>query len=59
MGIYRGELPSGNPSFPDGDAAIRSDAKFPVDISAPDIVYTSEDDKAIDKFHRDVGMWPV
>jgi hypothetical protein len=59
MRICRGELPSGNPSFPDGDAAISTDARFPIDISAPEIIYTPEDDKAIDKYHRDVGMWPV
>jgi alcohol oxidase len=48
------ELLSSNPVFPEGSAAACSDS--PIDISAPDLIYTPEDDKAIDKFHRNTGM---
>jgi hypothetical protein len=31
---------------------------MPVGISAPDLVYTKEDDEIIDRFHRDTGeLW--
>jgi alcohol oxidase len=51
MPFFAGELPIGNPSFPQGSAAAYKDA-HPVDISAPDIVYSAEDDDAIDTYIR-------
>ena len=53
MSACRGEFPPNNPVFPSGSAAAipasSQDAR-PVSIDAPDIVYTAEDDEAIDKF---------
>ncbi|KIK41291.1 GMC oxidoreductase [Suillus luteus UH-Slu-Lm8-n1] len=53
MPSYRGEVPAGHPSFPEGSAAVCGETCGPVDLNAPDIIYTTEDDEAIDKFHRD------
>ncbi|KAG2032664.1 hypothetical protein BDR03DRAFT_935896 [Suillus americanus] len=48
MPSYRGEVPAGHPYFQGGMSG-------PVDLNAhaPDIIYTSEDDEVIDKFHHD------
>ncbi|OAX31048.1 hypothetical protein K503DRAFT_704329, partial [Rhizopogon vinicolor AM-OR11-026] len=51
MPSYR-EVSAGRPRFPDGSAAVCGEASGPVDLNAPDIVYTPEDDQAIDEFHR-------
>ncbi|KAG2072309.1 alcohol oxidase [Suillus decipiens] len=53
MASYRGEFAAGHPNFPEGSAAACGEASGPVDLDAPDIVYTAEDDKAITQFHRD------
>lgn len=53
MGFYRGEYPDNHPVFPTGSTAVCQDAAGPVDNDAPDIMYTTEDDNAIDKFSRD------
>ncbi|KAG9316440.1 GMC oxidoreductase-domain-containing protein [Chiua virens] len=50
--LYRGELQPKHPIFPAGSAAECKEAHQPVPIDAPEIVYTAEDDKAIDDFHR-------
>ena len=55
MPSYR-EVSAGRPRFPDGSAAVCGEASGPVDSNAPDIVYTPEDDQAIDEFHRNNGM---
>lgn len=55
MPSYRGEVPAGHPCFPEGSAAVCGETCGPVDLNAPDIIYTAEDDEAIDKFHRDYG----
>ncbi|KAG6902856.1 hypothetical protein C0995_010741 [Termitomyces sp. Mi166 len=52
MDIYRGEFVLGHPSFPNGSEAATSDFARPVEISAPDVSYSAEDDKAIDEYHR-------
>ncbi|KAG2055151.1 alcohol oxidase-like protein [Suillus hirtellus] len=54
MASYRGEFAAGHPDFPEGSAAACREASGPVDLNAPDIVYTTEDDEAIDRFHRDI-----
>ncbi|KAG1799809.1 uncharacterized protein HD556DRAFT_1439462 [Suillus plorans] len=54
MDSYRGEVAAGHPDFPEGSAAACREASGPVDLNAPDIVYTAEDDEAIDRFHRDI-----
>jgi len=57
MRSYRGEVPGArHPQFPKGSAAVCREASGPVDMNAPDIIYTAEDDEAIDKFHRDYSM---
>ncbi|KAG1861737.1 GMC oxidoreductase-domain-containing protein [Suillus subalutaceus] len=38
----------------EGSAAACREASGPVDLNAPDIVYTAEDDEAISQFHRDI-----
>ncbi|KAG1847110.1 GMC oxidoreductase-domain-containing protein [Suillus tomentosus] len=50
---YRGEVAVGHPKFPEGSAAACGEASGPVDLNAPDIIYTAEDDVAIDNYHRD------
>ncbi|KIK39679.1 GMC oxidoreductase [Suillus luteus UH-Slu-Lm8-n1] len=54
MASYRGEVAAGHPDFPEGSAAACREASGPVDLNAPDIVYTAEDDEAIDRFHREL-----
>ncbi|KIK37362.1 GMC oxidoreductase [Suillus luteus UH-Slu-Lm8-n1] len=53
MPSYRGELAEAHPKFPEGSAAACGEASGPVDLNAPDIIYTAEDDAAIEKYHRD------
>jgi hypothetical protein len=53
MPSYRGEPSTRHPSFKEGSAAACREASGPVDMNAPDIIYTAEDDEVIDKFHRD------
>ncbi|KAG6881832.1 hypothetical protein C0992_013371, partial [Termitomyces sp. T32_za158] len=52
MNIYCGEFVLGHPNFPKGSQATTHDFSRPVGISAPDISYSAEDDKAIDEYHR-------
>ena len=57
MASYRGEFAVNNPAFPAGSAAAipthAGDDLRPVAMDAPDIVYTAEDDKAIDDWVSD------
>ena len=56
MDSYRGELAAGHPEFPAGSqAAVKITAAGPDPIDSPKIVYTAEDDAAIDDFHRNTG----
>ena len=49
MSSYRGEYALDHPEFPAGSAAaVASPDNGPIPIDAPDIVYTKEDDEAID-----------
>ncbi|KAJ6532029.1 GMC oxidoreductase-domain-containing protein [Mycena capillaripes] len=52
MDSYRGEFAPDHPQFAAGSPAACVQANGPVPISAPDIVYSAEDDEAIDRFHR-------
>ncbi|KAG1777025.1 GMC oxidoreductase-domain-containing protein [Suillus placidus] len=54
MASYRGEVAASHPTFPEGSAAACREVSGPVDLDAPDIVYTAEDDEAINQFHRDI-----
>ena len=57
MEFYRGELQAGHPNFAEGSQAATQQAVTPVDISAPKIVYSKEDDDAIVEFHRRSGSY--
>ncbi|KAG2073922.1 hypothetical protein BDR04DRAFT_252663 [Suillus decipiens] len=56
MPSYRGGVPAGHPCFPEGSAAVFRETTGPVDLNAPDLIYTAEDDEAIDRPHRDRAM---
>ena len=55
MEFYRGDLQIGHPTFAEGSQAATQAAGTPVEISALKIVYSKEDDDAIDEFHRRTG----
>jgi len=55
MKFYRGEVLSSHPKFPKGSAAEAGSSAMPVEITGPDIVYTKEDDEAIDRYNREIG----
>jgi alcohol oxidase len=59
MEFYRGDLQAGHPSFAEGSQAVTQLAGVPAEISAPKIVYSKEDDDAIDEFHRRSGSYNV
>ena len=59
MEFYRGDLQVGHPTFAEGSQAATQPAGAPVEISASKIVYSKEDDDAIDKFHRRTGLYIV
>lgn len=52
MPLYRGEYAPAHPQFPEDSDAVCLQDRLPVDIDSPDIVYTKEDDEAIDEFLR-------
>ncbi|KAJ6524290.1 GMC oxidoreductase-domain-containing protein [Mycena vulgaris] len=54
MDSYRGEFAPDHPHFAAGCPAACGETEGPVPISAPDIVYSAEDDEAIDRYHRAV-----
>jgi len=54
--FYRGEVQEGHPLFPSTSAAAVQVNATPVAASAPDLVYTAEDDALIDEFHRNKGL---
>jgi len=55
MRFYRGEVLSSHPKFAKGSAAETRSSGVPVEITAPDITYTKEDNDAIDKFNREIA----
>ena len=55
MKFYRGENPLGHPKFPEGSPAAAQYPAVSVDILSPDIIYSPEDDDAIDRYHREYG----
>jgi alcohol oxidase len=55
MKYYRGEILSSHPRFPKGSVAETRSSAMPVEMTAPDIVYTKEDDEAIERFYRETG----
>ena len=57
MEFYRGDISIGHPTFKEGSQAATVAPCTPVEISAPKIVYSKEDDDAIDDFHRRSGSY--
>ncbi len=57
MPMYRGEVASEHPEFPEGSEAIAHAAEGPVSVSAPKIGYTEADNKAIDEFNKRFGKF--
>jgi alcohol oxidase len=55
MKFYRGDVQVGQPSFAEGSQAATQLTGTPVEISASKIVYSKEDDDAIDEHHRRTG----
>lgn len=53
MDAYRGEFEPGHPRFPKDSAAAVGTANGPVEVSSPDIVYSEDDNKIIDTYHRE------
>lgn len=56
MRFYRGEFGLAHPAFSEGSQALCKLTEGPVPLSAPKIIYTPEDDKCIDEFHRSTGV---
>ncbi|KAJ6507921.1 GMC oxidoreductase-domain-containing protein [Mycena vitilis] len=52
MECFRGEFVLEHPQFDPSSPAACGKTEGPVPISAPDIVYSAEDDEAIDRYHR-------
>lgn len=52
MACYRGEVEYRHPQFPEGSQAASRVSAGPVEASAADIIYSAEDNEAIDAFHR-------
>ena len=53
MLCYRGEFEPGHPRFPEGSQASSKPLTGPTDVFSSDIVYSAEDNEAIDAFHRE------
>jgi len=58
MRCYRGEFGPGHPRYPEGSqAAVSKASAGPVDMFSPDITYSTQDDEAIDQYHRETGQY--
>ncbi|KAG1797105.1 uncharacterized protein HD556DRAFT_1441262 [Suillus plorans] len=44
------------PPLSEGSAAVCGEVVGPVDLNTPDMIYTADDEKAIENFHRDNSM---
>ncbi|KAF9563187.1 alcohol oxidase [Agrocybe pediades] len=53
MKYYAGDVVVGHPSFNEGSKAVTKQSSPPASLTEQDIVYTKEDDEAIDKYHRE------
>lgn len=56
MDSYRGEFDLGHPQYPQGSRAANDGSAQPAGVSSPDIVYSDEDNQAIDEYHRKNGL---
>lgn len=59
MACYRGDHAADHPKFAVDSPAAPVGVASPVPARAPDLVYSEEDDKAIDAWHRKTGMYSV
>lgn len=57
LAFYRGDIEATHPRFPEGSKAAINASTAPVDISSPDIIYSAEDNEAIDTYHRETGAY--
>ena len=57
MEFYRGDVQVNHPTFAEGSQAVTQAAGAPTEISASNIVYSKDDDNAIDEFHRRAGSY--
>ncbi|KAJ6522183.1 GMC oxidoreductase-domain-containing protein [Mycena vulgaris] len=55
MDSYRGEFTPGHPAFSQDSQARCGESSGPVEFQAPEIIYSAEDDAAIDAFHYAVA----
>jgi hypothetical protein len=55
MPLFRGELAMMHPKFPEGSDAAVIESGQPTPMDAPTLVYTKEDDKAIEIYTREFG----
>ena len=53
--FYHGDFQVGHPAFSEGSQAATQPIGTPMEISASKIVYSKEDDDAIDERHRRAG----
>ncbi|THH26925.1 hypothetical protein EUX98_g7267 [Antrodiella citrinella] len=59
MKCYRGEYTPWHPQFPEGSEGTCRHEAMPVPMDAPNIKWTAEDNKIIDKYHRDFAEFFV
>ena len=59
MPFYRGEILDWHPAFPAGSDAACKPENEPVGIDAAKLVYTTEDDAAIDDYHRRMSAYAL
>lgn len=57
MPMYRGELVTEHPEFPEGSEAVTGATKGPVLVDAPKIRYTEADNQAIDEYNKQFGNY--
>jgi alcohol oxidase len=59
MEFYRGDLQFGHPTFAKDSQAVTQPDGLPAEISSPKIVYSKDDDDAIDEFLRRTGSYHI
>ena len=58
MPHFRGEYASLHPSFsPGGSASVIAHAEGPVALNAPRVMYSEEDERALEAYVRKGGVW--
>jgi len=57
MPHFRGEYPSLHPSFSPGPASVIAHAEGTVALNAPRVMYSEEDERALEAYVRKGGVW--